>query len=210
MTGNVGVEVAWCWAILSCANIDICHQALRHQKEGSGILIENLAFWMCSIKTQTKHIRQTGCRARKFSQCQLFASRQRRPHTRVHGCWPWAPFGDGFYVQPVAGRKLAIRLFRRLELGSNSRRCSGWTMKTSVHNASSCSIAKDAPWVSETEHLGSRGVEFVNNSGRIINYNGRLPRWSVTACLRQMHKLVWWNCDRRYILMCQDSPFGNF
>ena len=50
---------------------------------------------------------------------------------------PWArprswfapPLGHGLGAQPVAGGQAAGRLLRRLELGSNSRRCSGAAMK---------------------------------------------------------------------------------
>ena len=40
-------------------------------------------------------------------------------------CCPRPPFGDGCAAQAVTPGQGAARVFRRLELGSNSRRCSG-------------------------------------------------------------------------------------
>ena len=56
-----------------------------------------------------------------------------------------APLVDRLRVQPIAGRKNTGRLFRRLELGSNSRRRAG----AAVKNAS---IALPPPLGSELHH----------------------------------------------------------
>jgi hypothetical protein len=53
------------------------------------------------------------------------AAGPRWPHRRVEGGGPPAPLGDGLGVQPVAGGQGAGALFRRLELGSNTRRRPG-------------------------------------------------------------------------------------
>ena len=46
-------------------------------------------------------------------------------HWRIIGRSPGAPLGDSGPAQAVALGQGAGRFFRRLELGSNSRRCSG-------------------------------------------------------------------------------------
>ena len=48
-----------------------------------------------------------------------------RPHGCVVGGGPSAPLGHHGAAQPVALGQGAARFLRRLELGSNSRRCSG-------------------------------------------------------------------------------------
>ena len=48
-----------------------------------------------------------------------------RPHGLVGSGGALTPLGDRLGVQPKAGSKDAGRLLRRLELGSNSRRCAG-------------------------------------------------------------------------------------
>ena len=47
------------------------------------------------------------------------------PRRGVGGRGPLAPLGDGLGVQPLAGGQGAGALFRRLELGSNTRRRAG-------------------------------------------------------------------------------------
>jgi hypothetical protein len=47
------------------------------------------------------------------------------PHRGVSGRGALAPLGDGLGVQPAAGGQGAGALFRRLELGSNTRRRAG-------------------------------------------------------------------------------------
>ena len=48
-----------------------------------------------------------------------------------------APFGDRLRVQSVGGSKGAATLFRRLELGSNTRRRAGAAVKNAGHRPSS-------------------------------------------------------------------------
>ena len=65
------------------------------------------------------------------------ARRLLRTHRRVGRCGPVAPFAHGLRVQAVAGGKGPAALFRRLELGSKTRRRSGAAMKNACHRASS-------------------------------------------------------------------------
>lgn len=58
-------------------------------------------------------------------------------HRGVGGGSALAPFQDGFGVDAVLGGQGTGRRLRRLELGSNSWRCSGAALKNACHSASS-------------------------------------------------------------------------
>ena len=59
-------------------------------------------------------------------------------HGGIGGNIAFAPFQDGFGIDTVLGCQGAGRRFRRFELGSNTRRCSGAAVKNPCHSASSC------------------------------------------------------------------------
>ena len=60
-----------------------------------------------------------------LSTCEHGASRSCWAHRRVSGGGPSPPLVHGSAAQAVAPGRGAARIFGRLELGSNSRRCSG-------------------------------------------------------------------------------------
>ena len=60
-----------------------------------------------------------------------------RTHRRIARHRPSPPLGDRLRVQAVPGGQGAATFFRRLELGSNTRRRAGAAVKNSCHSASS-------------------------------------------------------------------------
>jgi len=58
-------------------------------------------------------------------------------HRGIDGGGALAPFQDGFGVEAMLGGEGAGRRLRRLESGSNARRCSGAAVKHRCHSASS-------------------------------------------------------------------------
>lgn len=74
--------------------------------------------------------REQGAAAKLDDDCPLGlgedgAARSARSHRRIGAAGSGAPFGDGLGVQPLLGHEGPGACLRRLELGSNTRRCSG-------------------------------------------------------------------------------------
>ncbi len=80
------------------------------------------------------------------------AVRRCRTHGSVGRGRTASPLGHGGAAQAVALGQGAGRLFRRLELGSNSRRRSGAAVKTACHSASSASRVRVASRLPGTKH----------------------------------------------------------
>lgn len=76
-----------------------------------------------------------------------------RAHGRILSRGAVPPLEHRLRIQPVPGGHDPGRVFRRLELGSNSRRRAGATVEYASHTASSASRLKDAPRLPGTTHL---------------------------------------------------------
>ena len=72
-----------------------------------------------------------------FGRRQHRALRDLRPHGRIGRRGALAPLAHRLGVQAVAGGKGPAALFRRLELGSKTRRRAGAAVKNASHSASS-------------------------------------------------------------------------
>ena len=90
-----------------------------------------------------------------------------RPHRRIRGRRPRPPFGNGRPAQAITAGEATGRLFRRLELGSNSRRRPGAAVKNVCHSASSDSRVRIAPRLSGTEHLERQIGAFVEHYNQV-------------------------------------------
>ena len=75
---------------------------------------------------------------------------------------PGAPFGDGGSAQAVALGQDAGRFLRRLEFGSNSRRCSGAAVKTACYSASSAPRVRVASRLYGNEHYDGDPVSLAD------------------------------------------------
>lgn len=64
-----------------------------------------------------------------FGRCEHAAARHARPHRRVLGRAALAPLGDRLRIQPILLSKGPGTFFRRLDLGSNTRRRAGAAVK---------------------------------------------------------------------------------
>ena len=117
-----------------------------------------VSFGMASRKQPIKS--SSGSRVRRRNSTMTASSAGERSAARVARAYGGvvcgllgAPLGDGLLVQPVAGRECPGAFFRPLELGPNTRRCSGAAVKNCCHSVSSPSRVSVAPSHSGTKHL---------------------------------------------------------
>src|SRR5271156_2750284 len=169
------VDLAFSEPQLADIDMDVANRGIR-EPASFGSLV--LALWQARDAVSLKAAVETG--ARKFGnallqatediierkQCPLakldnhrFLDRREHralgiagPHRRIRGRRPRPPFGTGGSAKAITAGEATGRLFRRLELGSNSRRCAGAAMKNICHSASSDSRVRIAPRLSGTKH----------------------------------------------------------
>ena len=98
-----------------------------------------------------------------------------RPHRRIRGRRPRPPFGNGRPAQAITAGEAAGRLFRRLELGSNSRRCPGAAVENVCHSASSDSTCQDsATTLRDQTPRSARMSRLLSSIHRVVPHLGKL------------------------------------
>ena len=120
------------------------------------------------------------------------ASRIARSHPRVRRRRARPPFVDRRPAQPVALGEDARLLFRRLEFGSNSRRCSGAAVKNACHDASSALRLSLASRLPGTKHLGLRLLleRDATHRNRVSNTFDRVPSIVKASTANTVAKLI--------------------